>query len=67
MASVLREEGRRHEGVWDLYYRVRVMGAPARRRWLPLLGSAGRRVEGRVRNGALRLLRRVTGAEDVDI
>ena len=51
----------------DLYYRVRVMGAPARRRWLPLLGSAGRRVEGRVRNGALRLLRRVTGAQDVDI
>src|SRR5262245_39092092 len=50
-----------------LYYRVRGMGAAARRRWLPLLGSAGRRVEGRLRNGALRLLRRVTGAQDVDI
>ena len=43
------------------------MGAAARRRWLPLLGSAGSRVEGRLRNRALRLLRRVIGARDVDI
>ena len=51
----------------EMYYRVRVIGAAARRLWLPLVHGAIRAREQRLRDAALRVLRRVTQAQDVDV
>jgi glycosyltransferase involved in cell wall biosynthesis len=51
----------------ELYYRVRVAGAAARRWWLPRLGGSLRAAEARARLVALRMLRVVTNARGTEV